>query len=231
MKTRKTRLATALVGVAFLVTSCATLPPPGTALTADQRKKAQSDCIAQYTVVGVLGGALLGQLLGGNTRGTLIGAAAGGVLAGAIAWGHCLNVYSNLASFPVADAQQTAAQTGWQPSRGNEVRIQSYTVTPQELKPGNGVTLNGSYYVMAPDGLKDVKVTETRIVSYLDPSNGNWKELGSVDQNITASLGTRRAEGRFDLPSDVPAGRYRITLKVAALGKVDQQTQEITVRA
>ena len=231
MKNRKTRLAAATMGVVFLVSSCATLPPPGTALTADQRKQAQRDCIAQYTVVGAVGGALLGQLIGGNTRGTLIGAAAGGALGAAIAWGHCLNVYSDLASFPVADARQTAVQTGWQPSRGNEVRIQNYTVTPRELRPGGGVTMNGSYYVMAPDGQKDVKVTETRTVAYFDPSANAWKELGSVDQNITAALGTRRAEGKFDLPSDVPAGRYRLTLKVAALGKVDQQTQEITVRS
>ena len=47
---------------------------------------------------------------------------------------------------------------------------------------------------------------------------------------MTAALGTRRAEGRFDLPADVPEGRYRVSLKVAALGRSDEVGQEIVVR-
>jgi hypothetical protein len=222
--------AIAAAAVASALAACATAPPPGTALTPEQRQKAQRDCILQYTVVGAVGGALLGQLLGGNTRSTLIGAAAGGALATALAWGHCLNLYSDLKSFPVADASQTAAQTGWQPSRGNEVKIQSFAATPAEVRPGSTVTLDGAYHVMAPGDVKDVKVVETRSVSFYDPDEQKWKELGSVDQPVTAALGTRRAEGRFDLPADVPEGRYRIALKVNALGKTDTVSQEITVR-
>jgi hypothetical protein len=222
--------AIAAVAVASALAACATLPPPGTALTPEQRQKAQRDCILQYTVVGAVGGALMGQLLGGNTRSTLIGAAAGGALGTALAWGHCLNVYSDLKSFPVADARQTAAQTGWQPSRGNEVKIQSFAAVPAEVRAGSSVALDGAYYLMAPGEVKDVKVVETRSVSFYDPEEKRWKALGSVDQPVTAALGTRRAEGKFDLPSDVPEGRYRIELKVSALGKTDALAQEITVR-
>jgi hypothetical protein len=229
MSVRKRRVTCAAVCVAYSVTACVSLPPPGTALTAEQRKEAQNNCIMQYTVAGAIGGAILGQLLGRDARATALGAVAGGAVATALAWGKCLNVYSDLASFPVADAQQTAQQTGWQPSRGDEVRIQSYVVAPREVAPGSGMNMNASYYVMA-DGKKDIKVTETRALSYFDPAENQWKDLGSVDQSVTANAGTRRAEGRFDLPTDVPAGRYRLTLKVAALGKIDQKTEEITVR-
>ena len=80
------------------------------------------------------------------------------------------------------------------------------------------------------EDVKDVKVTETRLVSYYDPAEKQWKDLGSVDQPLTAALGTRRAEGSFEMPADVPDGRYRIALKVSALGKTDTATREITVR-
>ncbi len=218
------------VAATLLVNGCATLPEPGTPLTPEQRQKAQRDCMVQYTVVGGIGGALLGNLFGGNTRSTVIGAVAGSALGYAVAWGHCLSHYSNLSSFPVADAQQTAQQVGWQPSRGNEVKIQNFAISPREVRPGGAVDLGGSYYVMGPAGTRDVKVTETRTVHFYDPGEKQWKELGSVDQNVTAALGTRRAEGRFDLPADVPEGRYRVSLKVAALGRSDEVGQEIVVR-
>jgi hypothetical protein len=77
--------------------------------------------------------------------------------------------------------------------------------------------------------VRDVKVVETRTVSYFDPAQNAWRDLGSVDQTVTASLGTRRTEGAFDLPPDVPEGRYRIMLKVDALGRTDTASQEILV--
>jgi glycine zipper 2TM protein len=228
----KCYIAAALVPFLVLI-SCATPPPPGTALTSEQRSQVQKDCIAQYTAMGTIGGALLGALLSSGSnrgRGAVIGAAAGGALSFAVAWGHCLQQYSDLTSYPVANAQQTAEQVGYNASRGNEIKIQNFSVNPNSLAPGNEMNFNGSYYVMAPEGQKEVKVTETRAVHYFDPAENAWKELGSVDGQITSALGTRRADGHFDIPKDVPEGRYRVTLKVAALGKQDQASQEIVVK-
>lgn len=233
MTSRLRGFIAAVVVPIFVFTACAPLPPPGTALTPEQRSQAQRDCITQYTVMGGVGGALLGALLGGGSdrgRGAVIGAAAGGALAFAVAWGQCLQQYSDLKSFPVADARQTAQQVGYNPSRGSEIKIQSFSIDPNSLAPGGEMKLNGSYYVMAPEGQKEVKVTETRAVQYFDPAQNAWKDLGSVDGQITSALGTRRAEGRFDMPKDVPEGRYRVTMKVAALGKQDQASQEIVVK-
>ncbi len=218
------------LAAALTLNACATLPEPGTALTAEQREKAKRDCMIQYAVIGGIGGAILGNLMGGDRKGTLIGAVAGAALSTALAWGKCLAHYSDLNSFPVADAQQTAVQVGWTPARGTEVKIREYGLSPSTLKPGSAVKMSGQYYVMAPGGAQDVKVTETRTVSYFDPSENKWKDLGAVDQNLTAALGTRRAEGNFDLPNDVPEGRYRVTLKVSALGQSDSATQEIVVK-
>jgi hypothetical protein len=213
----------------FLFTACAPLPPPGTPLTAEQRASAQRQCIATYTVVGALGGAALGALFG-KGEGALIGAAAGGALAFAIAWGHCLSAYSDLNSYPVAGAQETALRTGYDVSQGEVIKIENYTLDPTGVAPGGKVRMNGSYYVMAPGGEREVKVTETRSLSFLDPENNEWKELGAVDQHVTSAIGTRRAEGSFDIPADAPEGHYRIALKVSAYGKNDQMTQDLTVK-
>lgn len=200
--------------------------------TPEQRAQARQTCIAQYTAVGAIGGAILGALLGRRDRGTgaVIGAAAGGAIAFAIAWGRCLQHYSDLRSSSVANAEQTGQQVGYSPERGAEIKIQSFSIIPDNLAPGSEVKLNGAYYVMAPEGQTDIKVTETRVVHYFDPGENAWKELGSVDGQVISALGTRRAEGHFDLPKDVPEGRYRITLKVAALDKQDQASREILVR-
>ncbi|MFZ5482750.1 MAG: glycine zipper 2TM domain-containing protein [Pseudomonadota bacterium] len=229
----KFRKWTVVASVATLMAGCAAQPPVGTAMTDAERAKAKKDCITHYTVVGSIGGAFLGLLTSGRKdrgSGALLGAVAGGALGAALAWGHCMKLYSNLDSYPVADARETARLTGYQPAKGKQVKIQSFLVDPVSTAPGREVRLNGSYYVMAPDESREVKVVETRTVSYYDESERTWKELGSVDAQLTAALGTRKAEGRFELPPDVPEGRYRLAFKVDALGRSDEVSQEIMVR-
>lgn len=219
--------------VPMLLVSCAQLPPEGTALTAEQRESAQKSCIAQYTAVGALGGALLGILVSSSsdrTQGALIGAAAGGAIAYSIAWGKCLRYYADVNSFPVADARQTAAAIGYQPSKGQLVKIDKFTVAPAQLRPGDKLQLQASYYVMAPDGAQDIKVVETRTVHFYDPEENAWKELGSEQTPLTAALGTRRSDGSVGMPAEVAEGRYRITFKVSALGLSDQVAQEVMIR-
>jgi len=233
MNSRSIRIIVPIVLMAFILSSCAPLPPPGTALTDEERASARKTCIARYTAAGAVGGALIGGLLGSKGAKwemAAIGAAAGGTLAFAIAWGHCLSVYSDLRSYPVAGARETAQNIGYTPAQGNVTKIENFSLNPDGVAPGGRVQMSGAYYVMAPEGTQEVKVTETRTLHYFDPSGSNWKELGSVDNEITSALGTRRAEGNFDIPSDVPEGKYKVTLKVSAQGKEDLASQELTVR-
>jgi hypothetical protein len=216
-----------------LLVSCAVQPPVGTVMTDAERSKAKRDCITHYTAVGAFSGAFLGILTGSKkNRGSAValGAVAGGAIGAALAWGHCINLYSDLTSYPLANAQDTAKKVGYKPALGNLVKIENFRVDPASIAPGKEVKLAGSYYIMAPEGTKEVKVTETRTVSYYDESEKEWKELGTVDAKVTSALGTRRAEGRFELPSDVPEGRYRIALKISALDKIDEVSQEIMVK-
>jgi hypothetical protein len=159
-----------------------------------------------------------------------VGALVGGGFAFLVAWGHCLSLYSTLQSQPVAGYQQTARQVGYNPSQGDVVKVQGFNVTPGTITPGQTVNLGGSYYVMAPEGSKEMKVTETRYVKYFEPSKNEWTNLGGVDQEITAAPGLRKADGKFDIPKDVPEGKYRIGFKVAAAGKEDTVEKDLIVK-
>lgn len=232
MRQTSLRVLSALMMPVMLV-SCAALPPPGTPLTEKQRAEAQQGCINQYVLGGAVGGALLGMLISSKrdrAQGAVLGAAAGGALAYSFAWGKCLAYYSDVNSFPVADARQTAANVGYVPSRGNEVRIQNFSITPATLKAGGMFKFNGSYYVMSPDAQQQVKVTETRTIHFFDPEDNTWKELGTENTPLTAALGTRRADGQVSMPNEVAEGRYRVTFKVSALGREDQASQEIVIK-
>ena len=130
----------------------------------------------------------------------------------------------------MAGYQQTAQQVGYNPSQGNVTKIQGFNVTPGSITPGKTVNLGGSYYVMAPQGSKEMKVTETRYVKFFDTSKNEWTNLGAVDQEITAAPGLRKADGKFDIPKDVPEGKYRIGFKVASAGKEDVVERDLTVK-
>jgi hypothetical protein len=232
MNTAGMKLIAVLVIAAFFVVSCG-LPPAGTALTPEERASAQKSCIAQYTAGGAILGSIAGALIGGRGgwgTGAAIGAAAGGAIAFMIAWGKCMEYFSDLKSFPVAGAAETAQRVGYTAAQGNVTKIESFEVTPTETAPGKSIKTSGSYYVLAPSGAKEVKVTETRIYYYL--KDNQWTELGSVPSEITAEPGTRRLDGRFDLPgaSEMDEGRYRIATRIEANGVQDTATKEIIVK-
>jgi len=215
----------------FLLSSCASvLPDPSQIRTEEERVDARNKCIAMYTAGGAAAGALAGALIGGTWKSAGFGALVGGGFGFLVAWGHCLHLYSSLQSTPVAGYQQTAQKVGYTPSQGNVTKIQGFNVAPGTVNPGNTVNLGGSYYVMAPQGAKEMKVTETRYVKFFDPSKNEWTNLGGVDQEITAAPGLRKADGKFDIPKDVPEGKYRIGFKVASGGKEDVVERDLTVK-
>jgi hypothetical protein len=216
---------------ALLLSSCASmLPDPNTITTEEERISARNKCVAMFTVGGALGGALVGVLVRGDVKGGAIGAAAGGAIGFAYAWGKCLSLYSTLKSQPVASYTETAQKVNYKPSQGQVVKIQDFALMPPQVSPGGAVKMGGSYYILAPEGAKEMKVTETRIVKFYDPSKKQWVDLGQVDQEITAAPGSRKADGNFDLPKDVPEGQYKIAFKVNAGGKEDIVERDLTVK-
>ncbi len=229
-KNRLKLLVTVLIGVFFLYSCASMLPNPDEIKTEEDRIRARNQCIALHTAGGALGGAIIGGLIGGDWKGAGIGAAIGGGIGFAYAWGKCLSLYSTLKSQPAAGYQETAQKVGYNQSQGQVVKIQGFNVNPVSVNQGGSVKLDGSYYVMAPPDRTEIKVTETRIVKYFDPSKNEFVDLGQVDQQVTAAPGTRTANGNFDIPKDVPEGRYKIAFIVNAEGKSDMVERELTVR-
>jgi hypothetical protein len=231
MRIRYMKLFAVLSIFVFVLSSCASmLPSPDQITSEEDLIAARNKCFAMYTVGGALGGAILGGLISGDWKGAGFGAAAGGAIGFAYAWGKCLSLYSTLKSQPVADYAETVQKTNYNSSQGNIVKIEDFSINPANVLQGGSAGLSGSYYVMAPDGTKEIKVTETRTVKYFDPKKNEFVELGSVDQEITAAPGSRKADGKFDVPKDVPEGRYVIAFKVSAAGKEDTVEKEMLVQ-
>ena len=206
------------------------LPDPSQIRTEDERIDARNKCIAMYTAGGAAAGALAGALIGGSWKSAGVGALVGGGFGFLVAWGHCLSLYSTLQSQPVAGYQQTARQVGYNPSQGNVTKVQSFNVTPGSITPGQTVNLGGSYYVMAPEGAKEMKVTETRYVKYFDPSKNEWTNLGGVDQEITAAPGT--AKGRRQIRHSQGRSRREVPHRVQGGlgGKEDTVERDLVVK-
>jgi hypothetical protein len=215
-----------LMIVVFL--SCG-LPHPDQPMTMEERQSARRKCIAMYTGAGAALGALTGAIIGGG-RGAAIGGVSGGALAFAIAWGQCFSHYSDLNSTQVADYEETAQKAGYDPSMGDQIKIENFTITPSQVSQGNSVNLDASYYVMPSAQVSDLKVIETRTVKFFDETKNQFTELGKADEEVTVSPGTRRAVGSTDIPEENPDGRYVIAFKVTTLGKSDEREQEILVK-
>lgn len=232
MKNKNFLKITALIILAvFFLTSCG-LPPPGTPLTPEEREEAKNKCIAQHVAVGAIGGAVFGALIGGRkaTVGAIAGAVAGGALAYLLAWGKCTSYFSDLNTFPVAGYRETLTNERYNPKQGDVVRIKDFSVSPGEVKTGDKVNLNGSYYLMAPKEKKDIKVVEKRALYWYNPEKKEWQLLGEEPREITAELGTRKANGSWDIYKEVEEGKYKVEMTVEAMGKKDVAASEFYVK-
>jgi hypothetical protein len=231
MKLKHVKTTTILITFIFMLSSCASmLPSPDQITSEEELIGARNKCFAIYTIGGAGLGALAGGLIGGDWKGAGIGAAAGGAIGFAYAWGKCLSLYSTLKSQPAAGYDETARRTKYNPVQGEVVKIEGFNINPTIVSQGSAVNLNGSYYVMAPAGTKEMKVTETRTVKYFDPQKNTYVDLGSVEQEITAAPGSRKADGKFDIPKNVPEGRYKIAFKISSAGKEDVIEKEMFVQ-
>jgi hypothetical protein len=240
MKLASIKKFVSLFLVFVLFSSCATLPPPGTAMTEDQRREAKNRCIAQYTVSSALGGAILGAAIGaltgggrGAAKGAIIGGVTGGVIGFAAAWNHCISLFSNLETYPVADYKQTALDMNYQPSQGDLVQIKDLAISPPTITPGGTVSLTGKYIVMNADpNAKDIKVVIERGVGGFDEKTKTFKEpsrFEPTEKTIDATNRTNKLDGQFDLPDKVPAGKYKIIVRITALGKTVTEGAEVEV--
>jgi hypothetical protein len=175
------------------------------------------------------GGALVGAAAGGvidkdnPLRGALIGALSGAALGGAT----CFAI-AKFSSTQVKDYQQTRDETRYQPSQGTVVRVNSFTVEPTAVSPGQKLTFSGEYYVMTPEREADLPVIERMIVSSYDERAKQWKELGRTQNQVTIKPGTRRiTPSEINAPAKPPGQQFQFALQVEHDKVVDSKSQGV----
>jgi hypothetical protein len=174
---------------------------------------------------GALGGAAIGAFVDHRNalRGALIGA-----VAGALAGGATCFAVARFSSIPIKDYQQTQAETGYRPTEGTVVRVDSFKVEPRTVSPGQKLTFSGEYYVMTPDQNQDLPVVESMIVSFYDDKTRQWREVGRTQNAVTIKPGKRRINpADITAPQEPPAQRIQVALQVDHQQIFDQKSQDV----
>lgn len=175
-------------------------------------------------LLGALGGAAAGAGIGalatkGDPKAALIGAAAGA----AVGWAtvKLVQYYSQKTS----TEEEEARTYGYQPAQGTIVKIRNASAAPAQVSPGQKVTFETDYAVLAPEGTSTVAVQES------------W-EL-SKDGTVVATMPTRteqrepagwQSRASIDIPSNASAGTYTVRSRVEAGTSYDERLAAFVVQ-
>ncbi|HSS77563.1 MAG TPA: glycine zipper domain-containing protein [Thermoanaerobaculia bacterium] len=166
------------------------------------------------TVIGAIGGAILGGLLararGQNVaRGAAAGAVVGGV-AGYLVGSHRDKVFYS--------RDQAIQMAGYQPSDGYVMRIQEVRFDPETIKPGQSATLHIRYLVIGPDPNETIKINCYRGIKY----QGSYMTGEQASFEVPNGGGVVESTAEFSLPAEAPAGTYAAEATVEeAQGRVN----------
>ena len=114
-------------------------------------------------------GAVVGAVAGGLTdkknpgQGALIGATAGALVGGAAGW--AVGAYRVKQLKP---REEAAAASHYTPQQGVVTKIDRTAATPQQLKPGDQLTVQSQYTVLGPPQNNQIRVREARTVFFND---------------------------------------------------------------
>jgi outer membrane lipoprotein SlyB len=175
-------------------------------------------------VLGGLGGAALGAGIGalatgGNTKAVLAGAAAGAVAG----WATVKLVQYH--SEQTKSAKEEATALGYRPSEGTVVKIRGAKARPEHVRPGETVTLDMDYAVLAPAGSGAVPVEEKWTLEK------DGETLASVPpkQEQRAPGGWHSRAG-IDIPKDAQKGTYVVKNRVEAGSSYDERVATFAIR-
>jgi len=175
-------------------------------------------------LLGALGGAAAGAGIGalatkGDPKAALIGAAAGAVVGWAAV--KLVQYYSQ----KTRTEEEEARTYGYQPAQGTIVKIRSASAAPAQVAPGQKVTFETDYSVLAPEGTSSVAVQES------------W-EL-SKDGTVVATMPTRteqrepagwQSRAAIDIPSNASPGTYLVKTRVEAGTSYDERLAAFVVQ-
>jgi hypothetical protein len=189
---RGRRKWSAAAAAAFLLEGCSATSPE----TRDQLFGA---------LAGAAGGAAIGALATGGDREAILAGAAAGALVG---WGAVK--LSQYAAEKKRTAAAEAKALGYRPAQGTVVKIRSASATPGQVKPGEKITFETDYAVLAPADTKSVAVKESwelskdgKVLSRMPPKQqtrepGGWIARASIEAPKNADAGTYVVKHRVE---------------------------------
>ncbi len=175
------------------------------------------------TAAGALGGAAagaaIGSIIGAATGSPATGAWVGGATGGGLG-GYLYSAHQNKLAYD----RNTAARTySYQPSQGNLVDIDSASVSPNSVSPGQRVNMQMTYTILSPTPAPTT-VTISREVT---------KDGASLAQphqtQVTNNNGTFSDQVGYTVPNNAAPGTYTVTSRISSSYGSDQETSYFTV--
>jgi hypothetical protein len=167
-------------------------------------------------------GAVVGAVAGGLAdkknpgQGALIGATAGALVGGAAGW--AVGAYRVKQLKP---REEAAAANNYTPQQGIVTKIDRTAATPQQLKPGDQLTVLSQYTVLGPAQSNQIRVREARTVFFNDQP---LTELPA--RELVLVQGTNEIQSSITLPPDAAVGNYRVMTTVEPLAVPNAQKNQ-----
>lgn len=168
--------------------------------------------------IGAATGAAAGALLGSKgaktemaVLGGFMGALAGGLI------GHY--AYDQKKS-----KEETAKKYKYQPSKGPLVRIETASVLPNKVRPGETVEIKMTYAVLGSAPHKELHITETREIKF------KGEIFGKPKVQVTRTDGTYYSSLPITLPPDAKKGKYSVIVTVQTKNVSDSKQTSFYVK-
>ncbi len=205
MKTHFARTFLLFVLVLNLLGGCASIP--------EEHKGATTGA-----GIGAATGALAGAMLAGDgsrTQGALLGGLAGALIGGVI---------GNYTVDQKRDASDTSNRYDYNASAGVLVRIESTSISPDRVYPGDRVDLRATYAVMAPQSNSRIAVTEIREIRF------NGELVGNPQISTDHIAGTYDSNVPLFLANDAKRGTYQVITTIRTQESSDSREASFVVR-
>jgi len=168
--------------------------------------------------IGAAAGAVAGALIDKKNpgQGAIIGATAGAVVGGVTGW--AVGAYRVKQIKP---REEAAAANHYTPQQGVVTKIDRTAATPQQLKPGDQLTVQSQYTVLAPPQNNQIRVREVRSVYFNDQP---LTDLPA--RELVLVQGTNEIQSSLTLPPDAADGNYSVVTTVEPVAVPNARKQQ-----
>jgi hypothetical protein len=161
---------------------------------------------------GTFGGCLSGVLIGGIASGNIFGAMLGGMVG--TAFGNAIGQYLDKG---VASREQALLKYNLGEDE-EKLFVENSSIVPDAAATGSTVNIGVQYTVLGPAHIKQIKITETRM---LLTGREGWIKL--AERQVTRTQGTYSSSFSFTVPEKIAKGDAVIITIISN----DKQTVEI----